>query len=114
LAFSARNTLQLLVYARDIMEAVRESWTDDRMDDLVKRVDEGFARVDRRFEQLDRKFEQVDRRFEQVASREEMNQQFQAVNARLDRIDDRFYAFYRLMIVALVTLAAALIATAAS
>jgi chromosome segregation ATPase len=25
------------------MEAMREAWTDDRMDDLVKHLDEGFA-----------------------------------------------------------------------
>lgn len=31
------------------MEAMRQSWTDDRMDDLAKRVDDGFARVDTRF-----------------------------------------------------------------
>jgi DNA anti-recombination protein RmuC len=48
------------------MEAMRQSWTDDRLDDLVKRVDDGFAQVDRRFAQVDRRFEQVDRRFEQV------------------------------------------------
>jgi flagellar biosynthesis GTPase FlhF len=27
-----------------MIETVREHWTDDRMDDLAKRVDEGFAR----------------------------------------------------------------------
>jgi len=28
------------------MEAMRESWTDGRLDDLSHRVDEGFRRVD--------------------------------------------------------------------
>ncbi len=37
----------------------RETWTDDRMDDLVRRVDVGFDQVDRRFEQVDRRFDQV-------------------------------------------------------
>ena len=27
------------------MEAMRQTWTDDRMDDLVGRVDTGFARA---------------------------------------------------------------------
>lgn len=30
----------------------RETWTDERMDDLSRRVDTGFAQVDRRFEQV--------------------------------------------------------------
>jgi hypothetical protein len=28
------------------MEAMRESWTDERMDDLSHRMDKGFDRVD--------------------------------------------------------------------
>jgi hypothetical protein len=28
------------------METVRESWTDERLDDLSHRVDEGFRRID--------------------------------------------------------------------
>ena len=28
------------------METMRETWTDERMDDLNHRVDEGFRRVD--------------------------------------------------------------------
>ncbi|HEX6665337.1 MAG TPA: hypothetical protein VF081_01945 [Solirubrobacterales bacterium] len=34
------------------MEAMTQSWTDDRIDDLAQRVDNGFAQVDRRFEQV--------------------------------------------------------------
>lgn len=34
------------------MEAMRQTWTDDRMDDLVHRVDTGFAQVDQRFVQV--------------------------------------------------------------
>lgn len=28
------------------MEAMRQSWTDERLDDLSRRMDEGFRRVD--------------------------------------------------------------------
>jgi hypothetical protein len=28
------------------MEAMRQSWTDERLDDLSQRMDEGFRRVD--------------------------------------------------------------------
>jgi hypothetical protein len=52
----ANTPPQHLVYSAIIMEAMRESWTDDRMDDLVKRVDTGFAQVDARFAQVDTRF----------------------------------------------------------
>jgi hypothetical protein len=28
------------------MEAMRQSWTDDRLDDLARRMDDGFNRID--------------------------------------------------------------------
>jgi hypothetical protein len=28
------------------MEAMRQSWTDDRLDDLSRRMDNGFSRID--------------------------------------------------------------------
>ncbi|HEU5104244.1 MAG TPA: hypothetical protein VFU11_00230 [Solirubrobacterales bacterium] len=37
--------------------SVREAWTDERLDDLSKKVDDGFAKVDRRFEQIDLRFD---------------------------------------------------------
>jgi hypothetical protein len=36
------------------METMRESWTDERMDDLSHRVDQGFARVDADIRELRR------------------------------------------------------------
>jgi tetrahydromethanopterin S-methyltransferase subunit G len=50
------------------MEAMREAWTDERLDDLADRMDQGFARVDARIDRfedrVDKRFEQIDRRFE--------------------------------------------------
>jgi hypothetical protein len=40
---------------------VRESWTDERLDDLNHRVDDGFRRVDERFAQLDNRFDALQR-----------------------------------------------------
>ena len=48
------------------MEAMRQSWTDERLDDLNQKVDRGFEKVDQRFAQVDRRFEQVDQRFDRV------------------------------------------------
>lgn len=37
--------------------AVRDSWTDERLDDLNEKVGEGFADVDKRFDKLEDRFE---------------------------------------------------------
>ncbi len=47
---------------------MREAWTDDRLDDLARRVDAGFERVDTDIREL----------------RSEMNIRFSAVDARFD------------------------------
>ncbi|MET0557258.1 MAG: hypothetical protein ABW065_01110 [Solirubrobacterales bacterium] len=66
------------------MEAMPQSWNDDRLDDLNVKVDRGFEHVDRRFEQVDERFEQIDRRFEQVDRR------FDQIDRRFEKIDERF------------------------
>jgi len=77
------------------MYAVREKWTDERLDDLNERVNRGFARVDGDIREL----------------RSEMN-------ARFDSVDAKFDALHKLLIRAaggavavLVTTGAALVAT---
>jgi catalase (peroxidase I) len=56
---------------------VRESWTDERLDDLNHRVDDGFRRIDERFAQVDQRFAQVDARFD--ALQRDMNARFDAL-----------------------------------
>jgi hypothetical protein len=51
------------------MEAMRQSWTDDRLDNLSELTDRRFGEVDRRFDQVDRRFHEVDRRFDEVDRR---------------------------------------------
>ena len=48
---------------------MRESWTDERLDDLSASVKQGFADVDAQFEKVDAQFEKVDDRFERVDER---------------------------------------------
>jgi SMC interacting uncharacterized protein involved in chromosome segregation len=107
------------------MEAMRESWTDDRLDDLNGKVDslrieakaefaavrgemkdefasvraemrEGFERIEKRFDKVDERFEKVDARFEKVDER------FQKAEIRSDErfeaMMDRLYSMQRLMI----------------
>jgi hypothetical protein len=40
------------------MQGVREKWTDERLDDLNKKVDDGFRRTDERFIHLERTMNQ--------------------------------------------------------
>jgi hypothetical protein len=60
----------------------RNTWTDERLDDLSHNIDRRFDEVDRRFDEVDRRFDEVDRRFEQVDLR------FERMEHRLDRLDD--------------------------
>ncbi len=48
----------------------REKWTDERLDDLNKKVDDGFARLDKRIEGLDEDIKDL---------RREMNARFDAL-----------------------------------
>lgn len=43
-----------------MMEAMRQSWTDERLDDFRADVNRQFNAVDRRFDAVDRRFEQVE------------------------------------------------------
>ena len=41
-------------------EVERTAWTDERLDDLTRRVDAGFDRVDAQFNRVDAQFNRVD------------------------------------------------------
>jgi hypothetical protein len=63
------------------MEAMRESWTDDRLDYLNHRVDDGFKHVDERFDRFEKhigeRLEETNRRMERLESQiEKLNQSF--------------------------------------
>jgi predicted nuclease with TOPRIM domain len=79
-----------------VMMSPREAWTDERLDDLSRKVDqgfaeiktemrEGFARMEARFEKIDERFKEVDRRFEKV-------------DERFEKIDDRFHDLNRTLL----------------
>jgi len=55
----------------------RESWTDERLDDLNERISMGFAQVDKRFEKVDRRFERVEDEIKDL--RREMNARFDSM-----------------------------------
>lgn len=74
------------------MYKMRESWTDERLDDFAKHVDHRFDVVDQRFEQVDRRFDEVDRRFGEVDRR------FDKVDTELHRINDRLDDLHRTLL----------------
>ncbi len=59
------------------MYNVRESWTDERLDDFV-------AHVDRRFDLVDRRFDAVDKRLDRIEDR--IEEGFARFDTRLDSI----------------------------
>lgn len=67
----------------------RESWTDDRLDDLNDRVAEGFRRNDEEFRAL----------------RSAMNSRFDVVDARFGKVDARLDGMQRAMVQATIAMA---------
>jgi hypothetical protein len=59
------------------MQTMRESWTDERLDDLNGRVSDGFRRVDTRFERVEGEIKDL---------RRETNGRFDRMESRLDGI----------------------------
>jgi hypothetical protein len=76
---------------------MRESWTDERLDDLNQRVGDGFQRIDADIHAL-----RAESRAEFKALRSEMKDGFERIDARFerfeDRLDERFDSLYRLML----------------
>ena len=79
-----------------VMMSPRETWTDERLDDLSAKVDQGFseikaemrdgfARMEALFEKVDERFKEVDRRFEKV-------------DERFEKIEGRFHDLNRTFI----------------
>jgi hypothetical protein len=60
------------------MSAVREAWTDERLDDLNHRVDSGFGEIREEFRAL-----RGETRIESVALRAEMKSEFTTVRAEI-------------------------------
>jgi len=50
-----------MLSASVIFMSVRESWTDERLDDLGKKVDQGFARLDADMRALNGRFDSLQR-----------------------------------------------------
>lgn len=76
------------------MEAMRKSWTDERLDDFRINVDRRFDDVDRRFDELNQR---VDRGFDKS-------------EVEFHRINDRLDGMHRLMALGFVAMTTAMLA----
>lgn len=71
-------------------EANVETWNDERMDELSRRVDAGFEKAATK-EEMKVRFAEVDRRFDEVEARFNrfetmLETQFGRINDRLDKL----------------------------
>ena len=94
------------------MQTMRESWTDERLDDLNGRVSDGFDRVEGQVRDLrgemNARFEKVDERFDKVEAK--FDKRFAQVDAKFERIDDQLGSIQRAVILLAVTLSGSMIA----
>jgi tetrahydromethanopterin S-methyltransferase subunit G len=75
------------------MEAMRQSWTDDRLDDFR-------GETQRRFDEVDKRFDEVDKRFDKVEG--EIKDLGTEMNARFDSLQRTMLWFSGALIVALI------------
>jgi hypothetical protein len=75
------------------METMRESWTDERLDDLKEDVSDLARRVDSGFAES-----RMELRHEAALIRKEVKEGFQGVDGRFSSIDARFDALQRTII----------------
>ena len=75
------------------MQTMRETWTDERLDDLNGKVDRGFERIDADLCSL-----RAETRVEFTAMRGEMKAGFDKMDGRFETMNERFEAMYRLML----------------
>lgn len=92
-----------------IMEAMRQSWTDDRLDDFRAETARRFETVDQRFDRLERR---VDDGFGEL--RREMNDRFGQVDKRFEVMQDRLEAMHRMLFRFCVLALSALLGTLAT
>lgn len=85
---------------------MRQSWSDDRLDGLSERMDLGFKHVDQRF---DDGFRHVNKRLDDGFGH--MNKRFEKVDARLDRLEEKFDDLQRTLLQGCLGLIGTLIVT---
>ena len=82
------------------MEAMRQGWTDDRLDAFRAETQRRFDEVDRRFDEADKRFDKVDKRFDKVET--EIKDLGRDLNVRFDALQRTMLQFSGALVVALI------------
>jgi len=90
------------------MEPVRDAWTDERLDDLNRRVDSGFGEL--RGEMAGLRGEMAGLRGEMNELRREMNELRREWNERFESLERRLDSVQRTMTYGFLSMSAAMIA----
>lgn len=72
---------------------MRESWTDQRLDDFAAETKQRFGKVEGRLDKIDSRFEVVDQRFDAIEHR--MKEGFGRVDADLRELRTQLASFQR-------------------
>lgn len=75
------------------MEAMRESWTDRRLDEFAANTDRRFDQVDKRLDRIDQRLDEADRRFDMMERC--MKEGFSKVDADIRELRSQTAAFQR-------------------
>jgi hypothetical protein len=59
-----------------------DSWNDERLDELSRRVDDGFK-------EMREGFAEINARLDRIPTREEIDHRFEATEGRIDRVSNR-------------------------
>lgn len=89
-----------------VMMSPREKWTDERLDDLDKKVDRGIAELK---SEMKEGFERMEARFERLEAR--FGERFDAVDKRLVGLEDAYFTLNRTMWTGTCVIIAGLIGT---
>lgn len=90
-----------------------ESWNDERLDELSRRMDAGFEKMVTK-EEMNLRFDAVEKRFDDVFGRfGEVNRRFDSIDVHLLQINDRLDRLSNALLVGAFGVIAALIANIA-
>jgi uncharacterized sporulation protein YeaH/YhbH (DUF444 family) len=67
-------------------EGTVESWNDERMDELSRRVDSGFRQT---HEEVREGFAEISRKLDRIPTREEIDHRFEGTEGRINRVNNR-------------------------
>jgi hypothetical protein len=91
------------------MEAMRQSWTDDRLDDfraeMNRRFDEANGEMNRRFDEANG---EMNRRFDEANG--EMNRRFNKVEIEMHRMSDHMDGMARTLVFGFIAMTSAMLA----